>query len=162
MSNTWVRGTLFFLILCVARCTPSDEPMDDSDLIKFATDYAAAWSGQDAESYALYFAKDGALKINDGEPAVGREAVAAVAQSFMTALPDMLVIMDSVDVVDGTPQFHWTLIATNSGPDGNGNRIHISGYEEWTFNEDGLILMSQGHMDSEEYQRQIEHGVPED
>jgi hypothetical protein len=41
-------------------------------------------------------------------------------------LPDTVVRLDSLRVVDGTPRFHWTL----SGPGGTGSRIHASGYEE--------------------------------
>lgn len=72
-------------------------------------------------------------------------------------LPDTVVRLDSLRVVDGTPRFHWTL----SGPGGTGSRIHVSGYEEWTMNEDGLIRRSRGHMDTEEYQRQLEEGAPD-
>jgi hypothetical protein len=33
--------------------------------------------------------------------------------------------------------------------------VRISGYEEWTFGEDGLIATSQGHFDEAEYNRQL-------
>jgi len=36
----------------------------------------------------------------------------------------------------------------------------FSGFEEWTFGDDGLVVESQGHYDQDEYDRQIEHGVP--
>ena len=42
-----------------------------------------------------------------------------------------------------------------------GNRVRISGWEEWTLGDDGLIADSQGHYDQAEYDRQIEHGVDE-
>ena len=155
------RWMAVILIVILAACSRPEESVDNSEILDFATQYAAAWSSQDAALLASHFSENGALQINDGEPSVGREAIAAVAQSFMTDLPDMIVRLDSLRVVDEIPQFHWTLIATNSGPDGSGNRIQISGYEEWTFDEDGLIQQSLGHMDSEEYQRQLEYGAPE-
>jgi hypothetical protein len=34
--------------------------------------------------------------VNDGARAVGRNAIAEVARSFMTAFPDMQVIMDKL------------------------------------------------------------------
>lgn len=37
----------------------------------------------------------------------------------------------------------------------------ISGFEEWTFGDDGLVAGSQGHYDQAEYDRQLEHGMPE-
>ncbi len=49
-------------------------------------------------SVAAFFAEDGSLKINDGSPHVGRAAITAAAQSFMTALPDMVLTMDGASV----------------------------------------------------------------
>jgi hypothetical protein len=39
--------------------------------------------------------------------------------------------------------------------------VRFSGFEEWTFSEEGLVAESQGHYDQAEYERQLEHGVPE-
>jgi hypothetical protein len=50
---------------------------------------------------------------------------------------------------------------TNTGPGVNRNRVRISGFEEWTFGDDGLVAESQGHYDQAEYDRQLEHGAPE-
>ncbi len=68
--------------------------MNGKELSEFALKYAAAWCSQDAASVAAFFAKDGSLKINDGPASVGRDAIAAAAQGFMTAFPDLLVNMD--------------------------------------------------------------------
>ena len=54
----------------------------------FGKKYAAAWSGQDAEAHARFFAPEGSQIVNNGTPAVGRDAIAKVAQSYMTAFPD--------------------------------------------------------------------------
>ena len=58
-------------------------------------------------------------------------------------------------------EYRWTLIGTNTGPGGTGNRVRITGFEEWSFGDDGLIAESQGHYDQAEYTRQLEHGVEE-
>jgi nuclear transport factor 2 (NTF2) superfamily protein len=50
---------------------------------------------------------------------------------------------------------------TNTGPGGTGNQVRFSGFEEWTFGEDGLVAESQGHYDQAEYERQLEQGAPE-
>jgi hypothetical protein len=43
---------------------------------------------------------DGSLLVNADTPAVGRDAITAVAQGFMNAFPDMQVIMDDL-VING-------------------------------------------------------------
>ena len=49
--------------------------------------------------------------------------------------------------------YYWALIRTNSGPGGTGQRVRISGFEEWKIGTDGLIAESQGNFDSADYQR---------
>ena len=78
----------------------------------------------------------------------------------MDSFPDMQVLMDDVRVAEGGSEYHWTLVGTNTGPGGTGNRVRVSGYEEWEI-ADGLIAASQGHYDEAEYDRQIQHGVDE-
>ena len=129
--------------------------MNQSELVDFATRYAAAWSGQDPEELASFYAEDGALAVNDGAPAVGRAAIAATARGFMDAFPDMVVTMDAVSRDGDHAVFHWTWTGTNSGPGGTGRRVRISGYEQWTLTAGGLIRSSEGHYDEAEYQRQV-------
>jgi hypothetical protein len=133
--------------------------MDIDELKDFATRYTAAWCSQDAASVAEFFSEYGSLRVNEGVPAVGREAITDLAQAFMTALPDMQVLMDDLTIQGEHAIYQWTLTGTNDGPDGTGNSVRISGYEEWTIGDDGLIAESRGHFDNEEYQRQLEHGV---
>ena len=38
-------------------------------------------------------------------------------------------------------------------------RIRISGFEEWTLDDDGRVAESQGHYDQAEYDRQLQHGA---
>jgi hypothetical protein len=110
---------------------------------------------------AEHYAPDGSLTINGGTPSVGRAAITEAAQSFMSAFPDMQVLMDDLVLRDGGAEYRWTLIGTNTGPGGSGNRVRISGFEEWTIGDDGLIAASLGHYDQSEYDRQLEHGVGE-
>jgi hypothetical protein len=124
-------------------------------LHNFGTRYAAAWSSRNPASVATFFSADGSLQVNDDPPAVGREAIAEVARGFMTALPDMRVLMDGVNGEGDRVVFRWTLIGTNTGPGGTGRKVHISGYEEWLLDADGLVRRSLGHLDAAEYRRQI-------
>ncbi len=133
--------------------------MDAAQVRDFSTKYTAAWCSQNPASVAEFFAEGGSLRINDGEPSVGRAAITAAAQSFMTSLPDLVVAMDGVTLDGNNAVYRWTLTGTNTGPDGTGNAVHISGHEEWTFDADGLIAQSEGHFDAAEYERQLQHGV---
>lgn len=133
--------------------------MQSDTLLEFAQRYTAAWCSQDAASVAALYSADGSLFVNDGPPAVGRGAIAEVAQSFMTAFPDMRVVMDKVLGQVDRAEFHWTLIGTNTGPGGTGQRVRISGVELWQMGEDGLIASSRGHFDNSEYRRQLERGL---
>jgi len=126
----------------------------------FATDYTAAWCSQQPIRVAEHFAENGSLKINDGAASVGRDAIKNAAQGFMTAFPDMVVKMDSLEVQGTHAVYHWTLTGTNSGPNGTGKSVRIHGYEEWTLAPNGLIQTSLGHYDQAEYDRQLQHGAP--
>ncbi len=134
---------------------------DPDQLRDFARHYAAAWCSQDPARVAEHYAPDGSLTINAGPPAVGRAAITEAARGFMIALPDMEVLMDDLRVQESGIEFHWTFTGTNTGPGGTGNRVRISGFEEWTIGDDGLIAQSQGHYDQADYERQLEHGVEE-
>jgi hypothetical protein len=134
---------------------------DPDQLRDFARRYTEAWCSQDPASVAEHYAAEGSLTINGGPPSVGRAAITEAARSFMIAFPDMQVLMDDLRVQDGGIEYHWTLIGSNTGPAGTGNRVRIPGFEEWTIGDDGLIAESQGHYDQAEYDRQLEHGVDE-
>jgi hypothetical protein len=135
---------------------------DPERLEAFARSYTAAWCSGDPAQVAEHYAPGGSLAINGSEPSVGRDAVAEAARSFMTAFPDMQVLMDGVAVPEhGGAEYHWTLVGTNTGPGGTGNSVRISGFEEWTLGEDSLIAESQGHFDQAEYDRQLREGVAE-
>ncbi len=117
--------------------------------------YTAAWCSQNAASVAACYEEDGSLSVNEDVPAVGRKAIADVAQGFMTAFPDMQVTMDDVRLQDGGAIYHWTLIGTNTGPGGTGRAVRISGFEVWQIGPSGLIGNSRGHFDSVDYSRQL-------
>jgi hypothetical protein len=130
----------------------------EHEMRKFAEAYTAAWCSQDAARVAGFFAEAGSLSVNDDAPAVGREAIIAVAQGFMTAFPDMKVFFDDLVFREDRIIYHWTLTGTNTGPGGTGRAMRISGYEVWQMGADGLIANSRGNFDAEEYRRQLEAG----
>lgn len=129
--------------------------MESNDLRIFAQKYADAWCSEKPESVAAFFSENGSLSVNDAPPATGREAIAGVAAGFMNAFPDMIVTFDKLENSPGGIEFHWTLTGTNTGPGGTGNKVKVSGFELWKFDENGLIISSIGSFDAEEYNRQL-------
>src|SRR5215203_1628900 len=118
-------------------------------LRRLAEGYTAAWCGGDPARVASFYGEGGSLSVNGGAPAVGRDAVAEVARGFMTAFPDMRVVMDGLSAGDDGTIYRWTLTGTNTGPGGTGRAVCISGREGWR------IAESHGHFDEEEYLRQV-------
>ena len=112
----------------------------------FAARYTAAWCSQEPARVAAFFSPGGSLTINDGAPATGREAITEAARSFMMELPDLQVVMDDLVVRGDVVEYHWTL---------SGRGVRISGFEEWRWDQDGLIASSQGHFDAADYRRQF-------
>ena len=128
-------------------------------LLDFAYRYTAAWCSQDPGKVASHYSPSGSLSINNGSPAVGRAAICEVAKSFMTAFPDLRVIMDRLIPQGQLTEYHWTLLGTNTGPGGTGRHVRVSGFEIWKLDGSGLIADSRGHFDAELYRRQLEYGV---
>ena len=159
MSKLIAIGLLSGAVLVFSSCTSQEKSMK-LDLTDFGTRYAAAWSSQNPEQLASFYAEKGSLVVNGGPPSTGRAAVAAKAQSFMTAFPDMLVKLDRIDQHGEHPVFRWLWTGTNTGPGGTGKFVRITGYEEWTMDPNGLIAKSDGHYDEAEYQRQLKVGAP--
>ena len=132
---------------------------DRDQLRAFAERYTAAWCSMDPIRVAEHYAPDARLTINDGPTTVGRDAISEEARSFYLDLPDMQVYMNDL-VVDGERiEYHFTFTGTNTGPGGTGNAVRVTGFEEWTINDDGLIATSRGHYDAAEYARQLAKGI---
>ena len=132
---------------------------DPDQLRAFAERYTAAWCSMDPVAVAAHYAPEGSLAINGGAPAVGRDAITAVAASFYEALPDMQVYFDDLVLDEDRIEYHWTFTGTNAGPGGTGKAVRVHGYEPRTIDEDGLIAASLGSYDAEEYARQLAEGV---
>lgn len=143
------------LLVLVSSAVHAESSMDFMATVDFAKRYAAAWSSQDPELLASFYAEDGALVVNDGEPAVGRAAIAEKARGFMEAFPDMVVEMRAVQGDGEGAEFHWRWTGTNTGPGGTGRRVDLTGMEEWTFSGDDLIKESRGRYDEALYRAQV-------
>lgn len=125
--------------------------LDEARVREFARSYTEAWCSRDPERVASHYVPGGTIAINGGEPT----EVTEVARGFISAFPDIEVFLDDVVVKDEAVEYHWTFTGRNTGPGGTGNPVRISGYEEWTLEDDGLVVRSLGHYDQAEYDRQL-------
>ena len=130
--------------------------LDQARVRDFARSYTNAWCSHDPARVAAHYVPGGTIAINGGEPT----EVTEVARSFITAFPDIEVFMDDLVFKDATVEYHWTFTGTNTGPSGTGNWVRISGFEEWRFGDNGLVVESQGQYDQDDYDRQLELGAP--
>ena len=147
----------FISLSYTATPIPDDERVLDLNI--FGKSYAQAWCSQKPDFVSLFYSEYGSLSINNGTPAAGRDEISKVTESFMTAFPDIIVAMDSLVQTSKGTEFHWTFTGTNTGPNGTGKKVKISGHEIWQLDEQGLIKESRGSFDAEDYDRQIKYGV---
>jgi hypothetical protein len=126
-----------------------------SELLEFARRYTEAWCSGEPARVAEHYAPGGSLTINGGSPAVGREAITEAARGFMDGFPDLRVELDELKSDGDSPEYHWTLTGTNTGPGGTGRTVRISGFEQWTIGGDDLIAASLGSYDESDWDRQI-------
>jgi hypothetical protein len=126
---------------------------DREQVLAFAQSYTDAWCSGKPARVVEHYAPRATIVVNGGAPT----PILDVAESFMAAFPDMDLVMGDVAIRDdGVVEYHWTLIGDHSG---TGNHVHISGFEEWTIGNDGLVAASLGTFDPAEYERQLAHGV---
>ena len=100
--------------------------LKEAQVRKLTEGYTEAWGSQDAARVAAFYSPNGSLKINDGAPAVGRDAIRDAAQAFMTTFPDMKVVMEALEFEHDRATYRWTLVGTNTGPGGTGKRVRIA------------------------------------
>ena len=125
------------------------------DLLEFARGYTAAWCSGDPHQVAEHYSPEGSLAINGGIPSVGRDAITEAARGFMDGFPDLRVELDDLKIDGDSPEYHWTLTGTNTGPGGTGRVVRIAGFEQWTISSEGLIAASVGSFDAADWDRQV-------
>jgi nuclear transport factor 2 (NTF2) superfamily protein len=125
---------------------------DRQQIEDLAATYTEAWCSHDAARVAAHYAPGGMIAINGGEPA----AIAEVAAGFISAFPDIEVVMDDLVFKGDVVEYHWTFTGTSAE---TGNWVRIPGFEEWRIGADGLIAESRGQYDQAEYDRQLREGA---
>jgi uncharacterized protein (TIGR02246 family) len=118
---------------------------------RLAQAYTAAWNTGKPEAVASFFAQTGGIVINRGTRWDGRAGVAAMASGFYTDVPDLALVCDGVRAMGDHMVYLWTFTGTHAG---TGNRLRISGVEEWDLDADLKVSASRGWFDPAEWARQ--------
>ena len=116
-----------------------------------AAAYTASWNSGDPQKVASHFARDGLIVINRGEPWLNRDGVVAMVAGFYADISDLKLVCDGVRLTGDHGLFLWTFTGTHAD---SGNSVSVSGWEEWDFEESGLISASYGWFDAEGYASQ--------
>jgi uncharacterized protein (TIGR02246 family) len=116
-----------------------------------AAAYTAAWNTGDPAAVAAFFASDGSITINGGNPWPGRDGVAAMAAGFYADIPDLALRCDGVRAAGPHLLYLWTFTGTFAA---TGKPLTVTGWEEWQIGADGLIASSLGWFDADDYARQ--------
>ena len=128
-------------------------PADDDPLTKVARDYTAAWNAKSAEAVASFYAEDGSIIINRGEPWVGQSGIARMAEGFYADVPDLSLTCDGVRRAGSHVIYVWTFTGHDAR---TGHPLTVRGWEEWELDDDLKVKQSLGWFDAEDYARQAE------
>ena len=121
-----------------------------------AENYAKAWCSLSPKAVASFYAPDGQIIINRGDPIKGRDAIMEMVSGFYTEFPDLVVLCDEVRTSGDPAIFIWTLEGHHSETK---NYVKVGGWEEWELDEKTQVKSSLGWFDAQEYERQVAEGV---
>lgn len=125
--------------------------MNTMKIAKLAQDYTKAWNSKSADAVASFYAPDGEIVINKGEPWSGRERVRDMAAGFYADVPDLSLKCDDVRISENHVLFLWTF----TGHDATTLRpLKIHGWEEWDLSDDLQVQSSRGWFDAQSYAQQ--------
>ncbi|NKB29664.1 MAG: SgcJ/EcaC family oxidoreductase [Rhodobacteraceae bacterium] len=123
--------------------------MDIDDL---TARYTAAWNSGDPAQVASFFAPGGSIVINVDGISTGRDEIAEMAKGFHTAVPDLELTRDGFRSAGAHVLSMWTFTGHDAD---TGNRLSVSGWEEWDLNDAGQVQASRGWFDAQDYARQV-------
>ena len=129
--------------------------IDHGKVKDIAQAYTAAWNSGSPEAVAGFYAQDGQIVINRGNPWEGRSGVAQMAAGFFADVPDLTLVCDQVRCAGDHIVYLWTFTGTHSATK---NPLRIAGWEEWDFDADLKVKASRGWFDADDYTRQTSGG----
>lgn len=127
--------------------------IDAQAVADMAIDYTAAWNSKSAAAVASFYAEDGEIIINNGDPWTGRSRVQDMAAGFYADVPDLTLTCDDLRCADGHVIFVWTFTGHDAT---TGNPLNIRGWEEWEVGDDLKVIASRGWFDADDYGRQVD------
>lgn len=125
--------------------------INPKDVQRIAAEYTAAWNSRSAAAVASFYAEDGEIIINRGEPWTGRSRVQDMASGFYADVPDLTLSCDDVRCSGNHVIYVWTFTGHDAS---TGKPLHIRGWEEWELNDQLKVVASRGWFDAEDYARQ--------
>ncbi len=125
--------------------------VDRESATKMAAAYTAAWNSGSADAVASFYAADGSIVINRGEPWNGRKRVSEMAAGFFADVPDLTLTCNEVRCAGSHVAYLWTFTGTHSQTK---NPLRIVGWEEWDLDDDLMVRASKGWFDADDYERQ--------
>jgi uncharacterized protein (TIGR02246 family) len=130
-------------------------PITPEAVRRMAQAYTDAWNSGSPEAVAAFFAEDGQIVINRGEPWRGRAGIAEMAAGFFADVPDLALACDEVRCSGSHAVYAWTF----TGHDANTRApLTIRGWEEWELDDALKVKASLGWFDADDYARQVEGG----
>lgn len=125
--------------------------IDVTQVERMAADYTAAWNSKSAAAVASFYAEDGEIIINRGDPWTGRSRVREMAEGFYADVPDLSLTCDDVRCSGNHVIYVWTFTGHDAT---TGNPLNVRGWEEWELDSDLKVRASRGWFDADDYARQ--------
>ncbi|RYH11533.1 nuclear transport factor 2 family protein [Tropicimonas sp. IMCC6043] len=122
---------------------------------KLAADCTAAWNFGSAEAVASFYAEDGVIVINRGNPWTGRARVRDMAVGFIADVSDLVQTCDNIWCSDSHADYVWTFTGHDAA---SGLQLTVRGWEEWDLDEERRVKHASGWFDAEDYARQAPGG----
>lgn len=126
--------------------------ISEGSISKIAEQYTAAWNSKSPDAVASFYAKEGEIIINRGDPWTGRSRVAEMASGFYADVPDLKLVCNEIRCAGSHAIYVWTFTGHDAK---TGNPLEIRGWEEWEIDADLKVRSSRGWFDAEEYARQV-------
>jgi len=84
------------------------------EAVKLAEACTAAWNAGSSHAVAEFFAEQGAIVINGGEPWTGRAGVQKMADDFFSEVPNLFLVCDHVRSAADHVAYLWTFTRTHA------------------------------------------------
>ncbi len=125
--------------------------LDHETVSRLAAAYTAAWNSGSPEAVAAFYAQDGQIVINRGNPWIGRKGIVDMAAGFFADVPDLKLVCDDVRCAGDHVAYFWTFTGTHASTK---NPLRVVGWEEWDLDADLKVAASRGWYDADDYARQ--------